>query len=248
MSIWAIADLHLSFGTPGKEMDIFGGDWKGHAEKIAADWREKVKNDDLVLIPGDISWAKDLEGAAADLNWIAALPGTKVMIRGNHDYWWDSISKLRKALPPSMHAIANDAFHWGDVSIAGTRLWDTSEFTFKDYIDFKEMPTTKAKTEKSTPEEDEKIFKREVMRLEMSLKLLNPQAKKKIVMTHYPPISADLQDSCVSKLLEQAHVDACVFGHLHSVKPGSSLFGTKNGVDYHFVACDWLGFKMKKIF
>ncbi len=239
-TIWAIGDLHFSFGTPGKEMDIFGQEWHKHYEKIATSWDASVSPEDLVLIPGDISWAMTLEEAMPDLEWIHKRPGTKVMIRGNHDYWWNSISKVRKVLPSSVHVIWNDAFLWNDVAVAGTRLWDNPEYSFTPYVNHKGE-------RKEVSQEDEKIFQRELGRLKMSLAAMSPQAKHKIVMTHYPPIGADLKESCVSKMLEEAQVPLCIFGHLHSMKKDIVLFGKKNGVEYHLVSCDFLNFQLFKL-
>lgn len=136
-SIWAIGDLHFSFGIQGKEMSVFGPEWINHHEKIKDYWDAHVKPEDLVLIPGDISWAMRLEEAIADLNWIHERPGTKLIIRGNHDYWCQTASKVRKVLPSSIHLIWHDAFHWNDVSICGTRLWDSPEYDFGAYIEMK---------------------------------------------------------------------------------------------------------------
>lgn len=245
MAIWAIADLHLSFGIAGKEMHVFGPEWIDHDKKIKAHWDANVKPEDLVLIPGDISWAMRLEEAKADLDWIAARPGTKLIIRGNHDYWCAAPTKVRKALPESIHLIWSDAFLWGDVAICGTRLWDSPEYEFGRFIEMKK-PVKEDKPPK--PQEDtQSIFQREVMRLGVALNAMDKTARLKIAMVHYPPISADLKDSTVSKMLENAGVAICVFGHLHSVRPGSELFGTKNGIAYHYVACDWLGFSLRKI-
>jgi predicted phosphohydrolase len=246
MAIWAIGDLHLSFGVPGKEMSLFGDLWNDHHEKIKAFWDANVHPDDLVLIPGDISWAMRLAEAEADLKWVDERPGTKVMIRGNHDYWWDSASKIRKVLPPSLHIISNDAYLWNDVAIGGVRLWDTSEFRFGPFIQVSgPKPLPVETTEKL--EEDDKVFQRELSRLELSLKAMKKDASLKIVMTHYPPISADLKDSSVSKLLESYGIHICVFGHLHSLKKESKLFGVKNDIAYHLVSCDWLNFRLHKI-
>lgn len=247
-SVWAIADLHLSFGTPNKEMDIFGKEWIGWTETIQRNWKEKILPEDLVLIAGDISWAKHLEQAIPDFEWIDKLPGTKVMIRGNHDYWWNSKSKIVKALPQSLHIIQNDVFNYRGVSVAGSRLWDTPEYTFKDYVVMKEIVGKPEISElpKDTGEA-EKIFERELGRLEMSLKMLEQAAQYKITMTHYPPIDASLAPSRASRLLENYHVDACVFGHLHSVRPNSLPFGEKNGVRYYLTSCDYLNFSPLKI-
>lgn len=226
MKIFAIADLHLSIGVPQKKMDIFGSKWTGYMEKIAHNWKAVVSSQDLVLIPGDISWALKLEEALKDLEWIDTLPGTKVMIRGNHDYWWGSLSKLRDNLPASCHVIQNDAFTFNDISIAGARLWDSPEYHFGSY----------------TPEIDEKIFNRELQRLELSLKRLDPRAKHRIAMTHYPPIGGDLRPSKASALLEKYGIEICVFGHLHGLEEDVKMFGKKNGVEYILTAVDHLDF------
>ncbi len=251
MRIWAIGDLHLSFGVANKSMDIFGPQWEGHAATIEKNWRAVVHPEDLVLIPGDISWAMRLDDAIADLLWIDQLPGTKVMIKGNHDYWWDSISKITKVLPPSIHIVQNNAFHWKGVAISGARLWDSPEYNFNSLIEFKENP--KAKNIKD-PEEivqdvlSQKIFARELERLKLSLQCMDPKAILRVCMTHYPPISANLDASRASKLLEDFHVDHCVFGHLHSLSKNTpTLFGQKNGVTYHLTSCDFLEFHLKAI-
>lgn len=243
MTIWALADLHLSFGTPKKKMDIFGGKWINHAAKIEAGWIQVIKPEDLVLIAGDISWAMTIDEAKVDLEWIDALPGTKVMIKGNHDYWWSSLGKVKKILPSSCHVIQNDAFEWKGIAIGGARLWDTEEYGFENYIEFKKRQDAPQKMEAPPdPAEEERIFVRELQRLEMSLQAMNPAAKTKIVMTHYPPISATLEPSRVSSLLDKYGIDICLFGHLHNLKEGANLFGKRGGVTYYLTACDYLDF------
>lgn len=249
MRIWAIGDLHLSFGVENKSMDIFGPEWKDHAQKIASHWKSMIQPSDLVLVPGDLSWALKLEDAVPDLQWVHELPGTKVMIKGNHDYWWGSLKKISEVLPPSIHLIQNNAFHWRDVAIGGARLWDTPEYAFGQYIEFRENPRAKIPLSEKDLEEaaqeelSQKIFNRELDRLKMSLALLNPEAKVRIAMTHYPPISADLKPSRASQILEQNKIDICVFGHLHNIKPGYSLFGEKNGIRYILTSGDYLRFQ-----
>jgi len=225
-------------------MDYFGPEWAGHAEKIEQNWRAMITPEDLVLIPGDISWAMKTEEAAPDLQWIHQLPGTKVLLKGNHDYWWGSLSRVMKILPPSIHLIQNNAFHWKEATIGGARLWDTPEYSFGQFIEFKENPREKKKDVEEAVQEDlsEQIFERELLRLDMSLKQLKPEAKIRIAMTHYPPISSDLQPSRASKILEHHRINICVFGHLHNIKAGYSLFGEKNGVRYVFTACDYTRF------
>lgn len=251
MSIWALADTHLALGVPEKRMDLLWPVWKDYPKKIKENWESFIHADDLVLIPGDISWAMSLEEALIDLNWIDALPGTKVIVKGNHDYWWPSHSKLIKVLPKSIHLIDQEPFNWKNVSVGGTRLWDTSEFSFTPYINFQKEPKAKVKTEKERDEKlkhDEKIFEKELKRLKANLSKLSPAAEYRIAITHFPPISADLQPSKVSALMEEFNINFSVFGHLHSVKKERSLFGEKNGVRYIFAAADYLNFAPIKIF
>jgi uncharacterized protein len=243
MVVWALADLHLALGVPEKNMDFFGPPWVGYISKIQKHWLELIQPDDLILIPGDISWAKMPEDAKIDLDWIDKLPGTKVMIKGNHDYWWTSLSKLEKILPPSIHLIQNNSFQWKDISIGGSRLWDTNEYNFENYIEYVANPRAKpANQEELDPQEIEKIFTRELGRLEHSLKSLSKTAVKRIVMTHYPPIDAELHPSRASAILEKYKVDICVFGHLHNFKKDIPAFGNKNGIQYILTAGDYLDF------
>lgn len=250
MPVWALADLHLSFGVPDKEMDVFGPQWISYTEKVEHNWRANISHDDLVLIPGDISWAMHPEEAKADLDWIDRLPGTKLLLRGNHDYWWTSLNKIEAVRPQSIHYLQNNAFQWHDVSVAGARLWDSSEYNFGPYINYQKNERAKPLTaEDHNPIEAEKIFQRELGRLEMSLKCLDKSPKKtRLVMTHYPPIGADLHESRVSRLLEKNDVRVCVFGHLHNVRKDQPLFGKKNGIDYLLTACDYVDFEPIKIF
>lgn len=248
MTIWALADLHLSFGVRGKEMDVFGNKWKNHPEKIRENWIRVVDADDLILLPGDISWAMNVEEAKPDLDWIDSLPGTKVMLRGNHDYWWTSVSKVEKILPPSVHIIQNNVFIWKKIAIAGTRLWDTPEYSFAPFIEFTDNPRANKLTQAShNPEESEKIFLRELQRLELSLKSIPQNVSNRIAMTHYPPIGADLAPSRASALLEKYGISACAFGHLHNVKKDLPMFGLKDGISYTLVSCDYVDFHPIKV-
>ncbi|MFR2149791.1 MAG: metallophosphoesterase [Christensenellales bacterium] len=149
MSIFAIGDLHLPGGDK-KPMDVFGSHWEHHFERICADWRSRVKPEDIVLIPGDISWAMQLGDALSDLRDIAKLPGTILLLRGNHDFWWSSLSQLRACLPENMHAVQNDAFDAGTCVFCGTRGWT--------------IPLGQNATA-----QDEKLYRREAA-AEMSLK------------------------------------------------------------------------------
>lgn len=240
MKIWALADLHLPFGAKDKGMEVFGPAWKDYTKRIEENWHRRVGENDLMLIAGDISWAMKFEDAMKDLEWIDALPGKKVILKGNHDYWWPSNKKLSEGLPSSIQFIQNTALTIADVTIGGARLWDTREFSFGEYIIFQKSDLVKEKP--LDPEKAERIFERELERLRKSLEQMNPNASYRIAMTHYPPISADLKDSRVSKILEEFGVNVCVFGHLHNVKKERALFGEKNQILYLFTAGDYLGF------
>ena len=225
--IYAISDFHLPGGT-NKPMDIFGAHWEGHFDQIASDWVSKVEQQDIVLIPGDISWAITLEEALPDLQRIGALPGQKILLRGNHDYWWNSISRLRGVLPEGMYALQNDALVLGDVVFCGTRGW---------------MLTDKQDAQ------DEKIYQRELLRLEMSLNRANAigSGKRMVVLLHYPPVDASGADSPVSDMLDRYSARDVVYGHIHGVGTKTAFQGEKNGVRYHFVSCDGLGFKLYEL-
>lgn len=247
-TVWALADLHLSFGVPNKEMDFFGENWANWTKRVEENWKRIVKDEDLVLIAGDISWAMHVAEAVPDLEWIHKLPGTKVILRGNHDYWWSSLSQIQKILPSSIHLIQNNAFNWNNVTVGGSRLWDSSEYKFQEYIDYADNPRAKKiSSVDSNLAESDRLFERELTRLETSLKALSKNADFRIAMTHYPPISADLQPSKASAMLEKYNVDACVFGHLHNVKQNIPLFGKKNETTYYLTSCDYLNFTPIKI-
>lgn len=214
-------------------MEIFG--WKDHPKKVEAAWREKIAIDDIILLAGDLSWAMSVPGVIPDLQWLESLPGKKILIRGNHDYWWKSITKLRSLPFPSIHFIQNDSWTSGDVSIGGTRLWDSNEYQFGNYV------AQRKGSEMEPREVNQTIFNREIERLKLSCSRLQPSAKTRIIMTHYPPIGADLKTSMASKILEDYRIGICIFGHLHGVLP-SLQFGEKNGVHYILTSCDHINF------
>ncbi len=206
-------------------MDIFGGEWDDHPRKIKENWHNLVDNDDLVILNGDISWAMRLPEALPDLQWLDTLPGTKLMIRGNHDYWWSSIGKVRSVLPPTLHALQNDFFVWEDQVICGTRGWICPGDTGFDSA------------------EDEKIYLREVQRLKLSLESashLNPGSL--IAALHFPPFNRKNQPSAFTALLEEYGVNICVFGHIHDEGRDYVYQGIRNNVQYRFVAADGVDF------
>jgi len=246
MKVYALADVHLSFGTPNKKMDVFGPKWQDHPDKIKKNWEEVVRPEDLVLIAGDISWGLKPEQVQPDLDWIDSLPGTKVMSKGNHDLWWKSGSKVRAILPPSIHVIHNDAFTTGDISIAGTRLWDHPDLNYYKYIDMKEIDGVNIKKKEynaATISHDAKIFENELDRLARSLDAMDHNAKHKILMIHYPPIPPDRSDNEFSRLIKDFGIEVCVYGHLHNLFPDAPVNFEKDGTRYLCTACDFLNFR-----
>ncbi len=224
MAIFAIGDLHLSF-SQDKPMDVFGLDWEDHAQKISANWDCTVGDDDLVIVPGDISWAMRLDEAIPDLQWLSERKGTKLLIKGNHDYWWSAIGKVRSRLPGSLHALQNDHYTWNDWVVCGTRGWlCPGEEGFDN-------------------EEDQKIYLREVQRLRLSLESAKKAELKNIIAAiHFPPFNRRGHSSAFTETLEEYGVKICVFGHIHDIGRDTLFQGERNGVQYRFVAADGIGF------
>ncbi len=230
MSVFAIADLHLP-GHNDKPMDVFGTQWDRHFEVIHEHWLAQVTQEDIVLIPGDISWAMHLQHALDDLGDIAALPGQKILLRGNHDYWWSSITKVRTALPDTLHALQNDALMLGEQVFCGTRGWN--------------FPTASCPLE----EQDLKIYQRELLRLELSLTCAAKiaQGEPFTVLMHFPPLLVDGQATAYTQILDQYPVSRVVYGHLHGSGIKNGFVGQKNGIEYHLVSCDAIGFSPLRI-
>lgn len=224
MKIFAISDLHLTFMVE-KPMDIFGGNWENYTEKIQDNWKKTVSDDDLVLIAGDISWAMKIDETKKDFEYIGNLPGKKVIIRGNHDYWWKSISGIREILPENIFALQNDSLKFGNVIIAGTRGWEVCEGN----IDF------------NFSEQDKKIFNREVIRLELALQDATKKREendKLICMIHYPPFNSRREDSGFTELFEKYNVDAVIYGHIHNNIGRYEKYIEKNGIPYYLTSAD----------
>ncbi len=207
-------------------MTIFGGNWAGHPEIFFEEWQNTVGPNDAVIVAGDISWALKLPDAMQDLNRIASLPGKKILLRGNHDYWWPSISKLRAALPPNMFALQNDAVVIGNTAICGTRGWtcpgeDTEHFD----------------------KEDEKIYVRELERLRLAIKNLEGKSYSRLVIAlHFPPFNSKFKASGFTDILEETKPDAVVFGHVHGADP-NRIPKDWCGIPLHFVAADAVHFQ-----
>ena len=230
MKIYAISDLHISTST-NKPMDIFGGNWVGYLDKIIEDWNEKVTDDDLVLIGGDISWAMDIDDAKKDLEIISSLKGKKILIKGNHDYWWSGITKVRDILPENVYALQNDSIKFGNVIICGSRCWSvpgSPDFT----------------------EQDNKIYLRETERLKLSFKSvekIRETGDKLITLIHFPPFNVRRDNSLFTEIFEKNDVNAVVYGHLHGKDVRADKLVVKNGVKYYLTSCDQVGNKLTEI-
>jgi len=243
MRVFALSDPHLSFGTSGKTMDRFGPQWVDHPTRMAEAWDRLVADDDLVLVPGDISWARTAEQVAPDLAWLADRPGTKLMGKGNHDSWWKKKPKLEPLLPPGVLALDGDVVQVGPLAIAGTRLWDTPQVAYHDHIVWQGEPIS-AELGPDQAAAAEKVFRREMGKLERSLEALPQAAGSRLAMVHYPPVSPGLAANEMTALFERARVSHVVFGHLHALDPARAdeIGGEARGVTYHCAACDFIDF------
>ncbi len=221
MKIFAISDLHISTNT-NKPMDVFGGNWVGYLEKIFENWKKKVTSDDLVLIGGDISWAVQLDDAIKDIALLNDLPGKKIFIKGNHDYWWSGIGKVRSILKQDQFALQNDCVKFDDVIICGSRCW-----AVPGAPDFDES--------------DEKIYKREAERLKLSfatVKKIRNENDKLIALVHYPPFNVMRENNLFTQIFEENKVDIVVYGHLHGKNVRADKVVYKNGIKYYLTSCD----------
>lgn len=238
MAIYAISDLHLSFNDP-KPMDIFGDVWEDHAEQIRRNWDSMVSPSDIVLIPGDISWALRFSGAKADLAFIAKRPGQKVLIRGNHDYWWQrkATNRIQKSYTKGMVFLQGTSVVMDGVGITGTRGWRVDAGLQAAFASPEPAPEA---------EQSEKILRRELTYLENGLRSIPSTVKTKIAMLHYPPFDDKLKPNEFAHLLEKYAVDHLVYGHVH-LGIGNWLTGDVDGIKYHIVSADVAGFKPKLI-
>ncbi len=229
MKVWAISDLHLS-GMANKPMDVFGPGWEGHFDKIKADWREKVAEDDVVLIGGDTSWGMKLEEGMYDVRSLEGLPGSKVFIRGNHDYWWNGISRIRELAPAGFYFLQNDCIRLGNIVITGSRGW-----TCPGSSDFKEQ--------------DMKLYLREAERFRLAFReteKVKKEGDRLLVLIHFPPFSVKKEDTLFTELFEQNGAEKVVFGHLH----GAGYFplrSEKAGIEYFLTSCDKTKFSLTEI-
>lgn len=223
MALYAIGDLHLCLGAP-KPMDIFGGAWVGYMDKLR-EGVSVIKPEDTTVLLGDLSWALDLPSAEADFAWINEIPGKKIILKGNHDYWWSTIAKFNKFCKENgftnQFILNNNFYECNGYAICGTRGWFFEE--------------------QRSGEHDEKVFKRELMRLEASLKAAGDLPK--IVFLHYPPKYKGYECPEIIALMKRYDVRRCFYGHLHGASHGLAMEGLWDGIEYRLVAADKLGFK-----
>ncbi len=233
MSLFVIADLHLDIKSNQKSMEIFGNRWKGYVDKIQKNWTHLVTDNDTVIIPGDISWALTLKDSVHDLKWIDALPGRKILLKGNHDFWWATNSKMKSFLEEnniqSIDILNNNAYEVEKYIVCGSRGWFTD----------KSMQTSAQDVDYS------KIINRELIRLKMSLddaiRLKSNTEKEILVFLHFPPVWSDFRCEEILKLLNEYNIKHCYFGHIHSTYTVPSIF-FDGGMEFKLISADFLDF------
>lgn len=234
MSIYVIADLHLSF-SQNKPMNIFGENWNNHEEKIKQNWLENIKEEDTVILPGDFSWATYIEDAKLDFEFINKLPGKKILLKGNHDYWWGSLKSMRKFIEENgftnIDFLHNNSYLVENKIIVGTRGWMLQD-----------------------NEEAKKMINRENERLKLSVKtgIENyGQDKEIIAFMHYPPLSSKnlLENNHLDfyKTLKQYNVKKCFYGHLHGSSHIDAIEGEVGEINFKLISADYLNFELYKI-
>lgn len=234
MSIYVIADLHLSF-LEDKPMSVFGTNWNNHTEKIRINWENKVKQQDTVLILGDFSWAMYLNDTKLDFKYLDSLPGTKIMLKGNHDYWWTTLNKMNEFIKENkfknIKFLYNNSYLVENKIIVGSRGWNILD-----------------------AEENKKMIKRENMRIELSIKngIENYGNDKEIIACmHYPPINkSDLlkgEKTCFMQTFEKFNIKKCYYGHLHGASHNDAVEGNFYNVQYKLVSADYLNFDLIEI-
>ncbi len=228
MALFTIADLHLSLST-NKPMDIFGSAWHNHTEKLLKNWQENVSEEDVVVIPGDVSWAMNFNEALADFDFINKLNGKKIILKGNHDYWWETATKMQKFLDEngfnSITILHNNHYKYGEYGICGSRGW----------VNETERPA------------DAKILAREATRLELSIKSAVSAGLKPIVFLHYPPIYGNNYNYDILDVLYKYKIKQCFYGHLHGMSHRYATCGTVDDIQFELVAGDYIQFSPKEI-
>ena len=221
MAVFGISDLHLTIANPEKDMAIFGELWKNHTEKLLHNWNRIVSEEDVILVSGDISWALRYEEAEKDIDFLKRLKGTKIFVRGNHDYWWrrKASSKINSHTPDNMIFLQGKAVCINDIWFTGTRGWRIENGTSK--------------------ENSLKIFDRESEYLREGLRSIPSDSKYKIAMLHFPPFDEDFKFNVFAQILREYKVDMLVYGHIHM---GEYMDGNINGVEYKYTSADFLDF------
>lgn len=224
MSIYAISDLHLSLGNVAKQMDIFEG-WENYVYRLQQNWIHTVRKEDTVVVGGDISWGMSLSESVDDFRFLESLPGKKIILKGNHDYWWSTRNKMEtffaKCGFSSLNILFNSAIEVEGVCICGTKGFADSEASYKNL----------------------KLENREAMRLELSLKRAQEMGKDMIVFLHYPPIYKNYKSIKILNVLLRNHVDKCYYGHVHGVDAHHNIFtDVYNGIKFSLISCDYLNF------
>lgn len=226
MALYVLGDPHLSFRSQ-KPMDIFGGTWNGYVDKLR-EGLSILREEDTIVLAGDISWGMSLEESTEDFAFLDAFPGRKLIVKGNHDYWWTTANKTYRFWEEhgfkTLNLLHNNCYEYGGYALCGTRGWFLDE---------------------DKNGHNQKVFNRELLRLEMSLKAAGE--KPKLVFLHYPPLYQGYSCPEILNLLEQYQVRACYYGHLHGGSHRLALEGMHGSVDYHLVAGDYLGFHPLKI-
>lgn len=230
MAIYVIADLHLSF-SQDKPMSIFGENWEGHSEKIKNNWIFKVKPEDTVVLPGDFSWAMYLQDTYKDFEYLNSLPGKKLLLKGNHDYWWTTVTNMRNFLEENkfknIDFIYNNSYLVENKILTGTRGWNLLD------------------TENSS-----KMIKRESIRLQLAIEdgiKKYGDDKEIIVFMHYPPISNTNKKSDFLKILKQYDIKRCYYGHLHGKSHQDAVEGIVDGIEFKLISADYLNFDVIKV-
>ena len=206
-------------------MDIFGANWKNHPGKIRQSWLSMIRPEDTVIIAGDLSWGRNLTDALPDLQWLSTLPGRKIIIRGNHDYWWDTVTKMTKATNGAFEFLHNNTIKVGSIALAGTRSW---------------IP----ETARTFTEKDAAILKREEGRLERSLQLAAETGASRIFcVLHYPPYDDHRRPMHILSIMKKYGVQDCIFGHIHGERNFHDLPAELCGIRLHLTSADYLDFK-----
>lgn len=230
MALYTIADLHLPLGVD-KPMDIFGKAWADYVERLEYNWQRKINDDDTVVICGDFSWATYLDESERDFEFLNALNGKKILLKGNHDYWWSTKNKLSIFIEEkgfkNISFMQNDAFLYEDIALCGTRGWINPSWD-------------------NFGEADKKIFDREVQRLELSLKAAK-ECNEKYVFTHYPPVSLTRDKNDFTEMMKSYGVTKCFYGHLHAASHKNAVNDIVDGIEYKLVSGDYVQFDPVKI-